>query len=110
MQLQGRLDGFQQAGIGVVALTYDSPVLQRKFIDKYSITYPLLSDVGAVSITNLGILNTEYEPGDSNFGIAYPGVFVVNAAQQIVGKVFIEGYSKRVDADGVLAYALSLLR
>ena len=110
MQLQGDLEGFQQAGIGVVALTYDSPELQRKFIDKFSITYPLLSDVDAISVTNLGILNTEYKPGDSNFGIPYPGVFVVNAQQQIVGKVFLEGYSKRVDAAGVLAFAQKVLQ
>lgn len=110
MQLQGDLEGFQQAGIGVVALTYDSPELQQKFIDKFSITYPLLSDVDATSVTNLGILNTEYKPGDSNFGIPYPGVFVLNAQQQIVGKVFLEGYSKRVDAAGVLAFAQKVLQ
>ena len=110
MQLQGDLERFQQAGIGVVALTYDSPELQQKFIDKFSITYPLLSDVDATSVTNLGILNTEYKPGDSNFGIPYPGVFVLNAQQQIVGKVFLEGYSKRVDAAGVLAFAQKVLQ
>jgi peroxiredoxin len=110
VQLQGDLEGFQQAGIGVVALTYDSPELQQKFIDKFSITYPLLSDVDATSVTNLGILNTEYKPGDSNFGIPYPGVFVLNAQQQIVGKVFLEGYSKRVDAAGVLAFAQKVLQ
>ena len=110
MQLQSHLESFQQAGIGVVALTYDSPELQQKFIDKFSITYPLLSDVDATSVTNLGILNTEYKPGDSNFGIPYPGVFVLNAQQQIVGKVFLEGYSKRVDAAGVLAFAQKVLQ
>jgi len=110
VQLQGDLEGFQQAGIGVVALTYDSPELQQKFIDKFSITYPLLSDVDATSVTNLGILNTEYKAGDSNFGIPYPGVFVLNAQQQIVGKVFLEGYSKRVDAAGVLAFAQKVLQ
>jgi len=110
VQLQGDLERFQQAGIGVVALTYDSPELQQKFIDKFSITYPLLSDVDATSVTNLGILNTEYKPGDSNFGIPYPGVFVVNAQQQIVGKVFLEGYAKRVDAAGVLVFAQKVLQ
>ena len=110
MQLQSHLESFQQAGIGVVALTYDSPELQQKFIDKFSITYPLLSDVDATSITNLGILNADYKPGDSSYGIPYPGVFVLNAQQQIVGKVFLEGYSTRVDADGVLAFARSVLQ
>ena len=110
MQLQSHLDAFQQAGIGVVALTYDSPELQQQFIDKYSIAYPLLSDVNATSVTNLGVLNTQYKPGDSNYGIPYPGVFVLDRNQMIVGKIFIEGYKQRVDADGVLAAALRLLQ
>jgi len=109
VQLQGQLGDFTEAGIGVAALTYDAPALQQKFIDKFSITYPLLSDIDATSITNLGILNTDYQPGDANYGIPYPGVFVVNPAGQIVGKVFIEGYSTRVSADGVLAYAQQVL-
>ena len=109
MQLQGELQSFEQAGIAVVALTYDSPELQKKFVDKYAISYALLSDVGATSVQNLGVLDAEYKPGNGAYGIPYPGVFVVNPQQQIVGKVFIEGYKTRVDADGVLAYALDKL-
>ncbi len=110
MQLQGRLQSFQQAGIGVVALTYDAPALQKKFSDTYAIGYPLLADIDAASVKSLGVLNTEYEPGDAAYGVAYPGVFVVNPQRQIVGKVFLEGYKTRVDADGVLAFALDKLR
>ena len=102
MQLQSQLEQFRSAGIGVVALTYDSPALQHKFVERFSIRYPLLSDIDATSMGNLGILNADYKPGDSNYGIPYPGVFVVNTERKIVGKVFIEGYSTRVDADGVL--------
>lgn len=105
MQLQGHLKQFRSAGIGVVALTYDSPAFQNKFVERFSIGYPLLSDVDATSVGNLGILDTDYKPGDSAYGVPYPGVFVVDAGKKIVGKVFIEGYSTRVDADGVLAYA-----
>jgi peroxiredoxin len=110
VQLQSRLSNFQQAGIAVAALTYDAPALQKKFIDKYAIDYPVLSDIGAASVTSLGVLNAEYAPGDAAFGVPYPGVFVVNPQQQIVGKVFLEGYKTRVDADGVLAFALEKLR
>ena len=110
MQLQSRLDSYQQAGIGVVVLTYDSPALQKKFIDKFAISYPVLSDVGAESVRNLGVLNTEYAQGDSGFGVAYPGVFVVNPQRQIVGKIFLEGVKPRVDADHVLAFVIDKLR
>jgi peroxiredoxin len=109
VQLQSHLAQFEAAQVGVVALTYDAPALQRKFIDKFAITYPVLSDVDATSIKNLGILDTDYKAGESSYGVPYPGVFVLNPEQTIVGKIFVEGYSTRVDADGVLTYALERL-
>ena len=58
----------------------------------------------------LDILNPEYQPGDNVYGIPHPGIFVVNPAMQIVGKVFVEPYSIRVDAAGVLQYAKEALQ
>ena len=110
MQLQSELGNFQQAGIGVVAITYDNPALQAAFLKKYSVTYPLLSDVAATSVKNLGILNADNKPGDDNYGIPYPGVFVVRPDGKIAGKVFLNGYSKRVNAAGVLNYAQKVLQ
>ena len=40
MQLQDYVKGFEEAGIGVIALTYDAPGIQQTFIDANSITYP----------------------------------------------------------------------
>ncbi len=90
-------------------VTYDSPELQQRFIDAGSITYPFISDVDTATMTALGILREDYEPGDPAYGIPYPGVFVLNTEQQIVGKIFVESYRKRVEAEGVLAYALDTL-
>jgi len=109
VQLQAAIADFDAAGIGVVALTYDAPELQQRFVDKFSITFPLLSDIDATSVRSLGILNADYEPGDDNYGIPYPGIFVLDPEQKIVGKIFLDGYSKRVEAAGVLAYAESRL-
>jgi peroxiredoxin len=105
VQLQGEVSRFEQAGIAVATLTYDAPELQQKFIDKYGITYPVLSDIDATSIRNLGILDEDYEPGDSAYGIPHPGVFVVTSDGTIAGKIFIEGYEKRIDANALLAFA-----
>ncbi len=109
MQLQGELKRFTDAGIGVAAMTYDRPELQKAFIDKYSITFPLMSDIDATSMKNLGILNEQYDPGDSAYGIPHPGVFVLDTNGRVVGKIFLEAYSTRVDADGVLRYAQQVL-
>ena len=110
MELQENLEGFEQAGIGVAAMTYDAPEDQQAFIEDYAIRYPFLSDIEARSVLALGILNEKYQPGDSAYGIPHPGVFVLNPDMCIVGKIFVEPYSVRVDAAGVLSYADSVLQ
>ncbi len=109
MQLQGRLESYKAAGLNVVALTYDAPPLQQAFIDKFAIAYPVLSDIDAASVKQLGILNTDYKPGDDAYGIPYPGVFIVRPDGRIAGKVFLDGYATRVSAERVLAYAQRVL-
>ena len=109
MQLQEQVANFKEAGIGIVAITYDSPELQQVFIDAASITYPLLSDIDAATIKTLGILNEQYEPGETAYGIPHPGVFVIDPGMNIVGKIFVEDYQVRVDGEGTLAYALQVL-
>lgn len=109
MQLQEQTADFEEAGIGIVAITYDSPELQQVFIDAASITYPLLSDIDATTIRTLGILNEQYEPGDIAYGIPHPGVFVIDPGMKITGKIFVEDYQVRVDGEGTLAYALQVL-
>ncbi|MFT5483590.1 MAG: peroxiredoxin [Halieaceae bacterium] len=100
---------FHDAGIGIVAITYDAPELQQPFIDEFSISYPLLSDIDATTIRSLGILNTDQAPEDDHYGIPWPGIFIVNPAKEIVGKIFLEGYSTRVSAEAVLDYAQDIL-
>ncbi len=110
VQLQSKLKEFNDAGIGVVGLTYDAPEVQQAFVDKNTIEYPFLSDVEAYTVKALGILNKDYGPGDGAYGIPYPGIFIVDANRKIVGKVFLDGYSKRVTAESVLESAKQLLK
>ena len=93
----------------MVAITYDSPELQQAFIDDQGITFPLLSDIDAMTMKTLEILNTEYSPGDDSYGIPWPGIFIVSPAGKIVGKVFLEGYATRVEAAWVLEQAINTL-
>jgi peroxiredoxin len=93
----------------MVAITYDTPELQQAFIEAGSVDYPFLSDIDAQSFQALGILNDEYAPGDDNYGIPFPGVFVVNPELEIVGRVFETRYQVRVHAETTLAYALEVL-
>ncbi|TDG14738.1 redoxin domain-containing protein [Seongchinamella unica] len=109
IQLQEHKAAYDEAGIGIVAMTYDEPVLQQAFIDKWGIEYPVLHDVDTLSFKTLGILNKSYQPGDDAYGIPYPGTIIVNPEGVVVGKLFLEAYSVRVDALSALDYALEAL-
>jgi peroxiredoxin len=109
IQMQDNAAAFAAAGIGLVAITYDEPRLQQAFIDKFDITIPVLSDNNALSFKTLGILNEDYQSGDSRYGIPHPGMIVVNPEGEVVGKLFLEAYSSRVDSQAALAFAREVL-
>ena len=109
IQLQEHKAGFDAAGIGMVGITYDDPALQQAFIDKFGISIPILSDIDALSFKTLGILNREYQPGDSHYGIPYPGMIIIDTRGVVVGKLFLEAYSSRVDSAAALAFAREAL-
>ncbi len=105
IELQNMKSAFDEAGIAIVMMTYDDPMIQQAFINRHSIDYPVLSDVNAESFANLGVLREEYGPGDANYGLPYPGMIVVDTSGNIKGKLFIEAYSYRVDTAAVLNFA-----
>jgi len=109
IQLQEHKAQFDTAGIALVAITYDEPTLQQAFIDKFGITLPILSDLNALSFKTLGILNQEYLPGDFQYGIPHPGMIIIDTNGTVVGKLFLEAYSSRVDAAAALAFARNAL-
>ncbi len=94
----------------MVGMTYDKPAQQQPFLDKSGIEFPFLSDVDAYSVKALHILNTKYKLGDDAYGIPYPGIFIVGPDKKIVGKIFVDGYKKRMDARAVLNIAKELLQ
>lgn len=109
IQLQEEKSGFDAAGIGIVAITYDDPAVQQAFIDQFRITIPVVSDINALSFKTLGILNENYKPGEFQYGIPHPGMIVVNREGKVVGKLFLEAYSSRVGAAAALAFAKAAL-
>jgi peroxiredoxin len=57
VELQGRLKELQDKGLGLAAISYDSPEMLAAFSKQRGITFPLLSDRGAATIKAYGILN-----------------------------------------------------
>ncbi|WP_259366845.1 peroxiredoxin family protein [Colwellia sp. BRX8-7] len=90
-------DKFKALGYGVAAISYDSTDILNGFSKAHQLTYPLLSDQAAATVKAYGILNKDYQMGDNNYGIPYPGVVIINPAGTIFHKYFFEGYRKRVN-------------
>lgn len=109
MQLQENIAEFEARGLQLVLVTYDSPELQSAFVNKFQISYPVLSDVDAETVKALGILNEEYQPGDRAYGVPYPGILILDEAMTVRAKIFVEAYAERVTAEGVLQVAAAAL-
>ncbi len=105
IQLQEYKKQFETAGINVVIITYDKPILQNEFANKHSIDLPLLSDIKAQTFKSISVLRNDFKPGDKQYGLPYPGMIIIDAKGVIRGKLFIEDYSSRVDSKAVLTYA-----
>ena len=109
LQLQQYKAQFDAAGIGMVAISHDTPAQQQAFIDKYNITIPVLSDTEALSFKTLGILDDNHVPGDPEYGVAHPGMLVVDTQGRVAGKLFLVSHRARVDALATLAFANEVL-
>jgi peroxiredoxin len=65
VELQGRYDEIRKQGLGLVAISYNSPETLRKFAVSRGITYALISDPGSAIIKRYGILNERQDPKSS---------------------------------------------
>ena len=63
------------AGLGLVAISYDPVDTLKGFADKHGITFPLLSDAGSQTITAWGLINRDATGRTA--GIPHPGTFVI---------------------------------
>lgn len=100
VQLQSDLAKIQAKGAQLVAISYDSPEILRRFATKKSITYPLLSDSDSKTIDAYGIRNKEATGRTS--GIPYPGTYIIGTDGVVRAKLFLEGYEERASTDALL--------
>lgn len=126
MELQGRLEELKNSGIGIAAISYDSPAVLADFAERRGITYPLLADVGSSVITAFGILNTvaaegmgpnQDDPGviadvakyvsvfgstQAIVGTPFPGTFMLDAQGRVSSRFFEEFYRERNTTSNVM--------
>lgn len=103
VELQGRLEDLQRAGLGVAAISYDPVPVLGDFAKRRGITFPLLSDAGSALIKTYGILNTTVPPTNQNqYGIPFPGTFVVDRRAQVTSRFFETAYQERDTTSSIL--------
>jgi hypothetical protein len=102
VELQKYESEFKKKGLGVVAIMYDSPEILADFAKRKGITFPMLSDPGSKIIKAFGVLNTNVPAGDMQYGIPFPGTFIVDSSGVIKSKYFEDIYQDRYSAPTIL--------
>ena len=92
VQLQKDLKEIEAAGVQLVAISYDSVDILKRFSDGQAepIGFPLLSDEGSATIRAYGIYNEE-----ANDGIPHPGTYVVDQTGTVRAALFLDEYQDR---------------
>ncbi len=89
----------KDAGITLVAISYDPVEVLAKFTEKHKVTFPLLSDPNGKTIAAFGLTNKELagkKVGKVSLdGIPYPGTMVLDKQGVIRAKLFFDGYKER---------------
>ena len=123
MQLQNDLPVLRRAGLGLAAISYDSPGVLREFAKRKSITFPLLSDHESEVIRAYGVADRRYRKGAELdvkteqlyldptgnvpvFGLSYPAVFVLTRDNRVKWRFVSEGSELRLTGAAILEQAV----
>ena len=102
LDLQRRMPELRAQGLGLAVITYDSPKVLADFSRRRGITYPLLSDAGSRTIRSYGILNTTVDQTSTNFGIPFPGTFIINRQGVVTARFFEPAYQERTTVSSMM--------
>lgn len=102
LELQSRAREITSRGLGLAVVTYDSPAILADFTGRRGITYPLLSDAGSATIRTYGILNTTVDPKSTDYGIPFPGTFILDTHGIVTAKFFEDAYQERTTVSNIM--------
>jgi peroxiredoxin len=108
VQLSEYAEKFTQLGVNLASVSYDTEADLKKYHQRHNLPYSLLQDKDSALIKALGILNTGPRPGDSAYGIPYPGIFLVDRNGIIRAKFAEQSFRDRPSYDTVLKAAEDL--
>jgi hypothetical protein len=100
--LQQNYGKIQSAGLGLAAVSYDSPEILNNFAKRMNIAFPLLSDPKSEIIRAYGILNTSVKPDSPVYGIPNPGIYWLDKRDVVKAKYFEDDYRERQTSAALL--------
>ncbi len=103
MQLNESLEQFREQGLEVTGISYDSVATVRHFSERVGIQFPLLADPDASNIRAFGVVNTTVSPERRNYGIPFPGIYIIDENGILREKYFERNYRERFTARSILA-------
>jgi hypothetical protein len=95
VELQASLEATRRRGLGLAAISYDSPETLAEFAGRRGITFPLLSDRGSAVIRRYGLLNQQIAATSRQHGVPHPGTFVLDRNGRVIERYFEEKYQER---------------
>jgi peroxiredoxin len=101
IQLQAAKKRFEEQGIKLAGVSYDSVEILKYFSDRRKIDFPLLSDPDSKIIRMYQVLNSEAI--GPNAGMARPGYFFIDPKGNIREKFFEAKYRERLTGNTVLS-------
>jgi peroxiredoxin len=87
----------------VAIVTNDSVDVHRRFARSKKIAFTLLADKKVEIIEAFGMTNPKYPKGTSWYGIAVPGIFVIDPKGMITHRFTSSNYTDRPPPEAVLS-------
>lgn len=98
VQLEEWRQAFEEVGVNIAAMTYDSVEILKGFHESEELGYPLLRDEDARHVNGFGVPDE-----DLGQGIPRPGMFWLAPDGSISAKFAVPGYRTRPPLAEVLA-------
>ena len=89
MQLQADRKKIEDAGVTLLAVSYDATEVLADFAKDKAIAFPLLSDAGSKTIDAYGIRDP------SGNGYPHPETFLIDKGGVVRARLSVEGYKTR---------------
>lgn len=104
--LQQNLKDIAATGVQLVGISYDSPAVLTQVANRYSLTFPLLSDAGSKTIDAYGIRN--HEATGRAVGVPHPVIFILDQKGIIRSKLMRTNVRERPTPAEIMAAAVSI--